>query len=88
MPPTKENKNMIASVIAIAYKDIVNAADNKEEPAFNVKYEALKLYTNDAPEVLFACSFGLFISDISILLLPTRSARGDQPRHTICRRSF
>ena len=35
------------SVIAIAYKDIVNAADNKEEPAFNVKYEALKLYTND-----------------------------------------
>ncbi len=35
------------SVIAIAYKDIVNAADNKEEPPFNVKYEALKLYTNE-----------------------------------------
>lgn len=35
------------SVIAIAYKDIVNAADNMPDPSFDVKYEALKLYTNE-----------------------------------------
>lgn len=34
------------SVIAIAYKDIVNAADGVADPSFAVKYEALKAYTN------------------------------------------
>ena len=34
------------SIIAIAYKDIVNAADDMDEPSFNVKYESLKAYTN------------------------------------------
>lgn len=33
-------------VIAIAYKDIVNAEDGLEDPAFVVKLEALKSYTN------------------------------------------
>ena len=33
-------------VIAIAYKDIVNAEDGLEDPAFAVKLEALKSYTN------------------------------------------
>ena len=34
------------SILAIAYKDIVNAADGMEAPSFNVKYESLKAYTN------------------------------------------
>ena len=34
------------TLLAIAYKDIVNAPDNGAEPSFNVKYEALKAYTN------------------------------------------
>ncbi|MCH5191546.1 MAG: ABC transporter permease [Oscillospiraceae bacterium] len=34
------------SIVAIAYKDIVNAADNMPEPSFTVKYESLKAYTN------------------------------------------
>lgn len=34
------------SVIAIAYKDIVNAADNVADLPFNVKYAALQMYTN------------------------------------------
>ena len=34
------------TMLAIAYKDIVNAPDNGAEPSFNVKYEALKAYTN------------------------------------------
>lgn len=33
-------------VIAIAYKDIVNAEDGMEDPSFAVKLEALKSYTN------------------------------------------
>ena len=35
------------TVLAIAYKDIVNAADGMEDPAFAVKYEALKAYANE-----------------------------------------
>ena len=34
-------------VIAIAYKDIVNAEDGLEDPVFAVKLEALRSYTND-----------------------------------------
>ena len=34
------------SVIAIAYKDIVNAADNIADLPFSVKYAALQMYTN------------------------------------------
>ena len=34
------------TMLAIAYKDIVNAADGMEDPAFAVKYEALKAYSN------------------------------------------
>ena len=34
------------TMLAIAYKDIVNAPDNGTEPPFTVKYEALKAYTN------------------------------------------
>lgn len=33
-------------LLAIAYKDIVNAADDVGEPSFAIKYEALKAYTN------------------------------------------
>ncbi|MCH5316835.1 MAG: ABC transporter permease [Eubacterium sp.] len=36
------------SLLAIAYKDIVNAADGMDAPAFIVKYEALKAYTGGA----------------------------------------
>ena len=35
-------------IVAIAFKDIVNAADGMEDPSFNVKYEALKAYTGGA----------------------------------------
>ena len=34
-------------VIAIAYKDIVNASDGIADLPFNVKYAALQMYTND-----------------------------------------
>lgn len=34
------------TVLAIAYKDIVNAADGAAEPSFDVKFGALKAYTN------------------------------------------
>ena len=34
------------TLLAIAYKDIVNPADNGAEPSFAVKYAALKAYTN------------------------------------------
>ena len=34
-------------ILAIAYKDIVSAADGMADPPFAVKYEALKLYSND-----------------------------------------
>ena len=34
------------TLLAIAYKDIVNPADNDAEPSFAVKYAALKAYTN------------------------------------------
>ena len=34
------------TLLAIAYKDIVNAADGAEEPPFDVKFGALKAYTN------------------------------------------
>lgn len=35
------------NMLAIAYIDIVNAADGLPDPSFNVKYEALKAYSND-----------------------------------------
>lgn len=38
------------TVLAIAYKDIVNAADGMEEPSFQVKYESLKAYVNGEKE--------------------------------------
>ncbi len=38
------------TVLAIAYKDIVNAADGMEEPTFPVKYGALKAYVNKETE--------------------------------------
>ena len=34
------------TLIAISFKDIVNAADGMDEPGFEVKYEALKAYVN------------------------------------------
>lgn len=34
-------------LVALAYKDIVNAADGMEEPGFQVKYEALKAYVRE-----------------------------------------
>ncbi len=34
------------SLVAIAFKDIVNAPDDGEEPSFAVKYGALRAYTN------------------------------------------
>ncbi len=34
------------TTLAIAYKDIVNAADGMDEPPFSVKYEGLKAYVN------------------------------------------
>ena len=34
------------TLLAIAYKDIVNPADNGTEPSFAVKYAALKAYSN------------------------------------------
>ncbi len=34
------------TVIAIAYKDIVNAADGFPDPSFDVKHAALQMYTN------------------------------------------
>ncbi len=36
------------TMLAIAYKDIVNAADGMAEPSFSVKYEGLKAYVNGA----------------------------------------
>ena len=36
------------TLLAVAYKDIVNAADGAADPSFTVKYEALKAYTNGA----------------------------------------
>ena len=35
-----------STMIGIAYKDIVNAPDGGTEPSFEVKYEALRAYTN------------------------------------------
>ena len=34
------------TLVAISFKDIVNAADGMAEPSFEVKYEALKAYVN------------------------------------------
>ncbi len=34
------------TLLAIAYKDIPNAADNAPEPSFNLKYAALKAYAD------------------------------------------
>ncbi len=42
--------NSSGSVIAVAYKDIVNAADNMPEPTFNEKFEAMKAYVNGESE--------------------------------------
>lgn len=38
------------TMLAIAYRDIVNAEDGMEEPSFNVKLEALRAYTNGGTE--------------------------------------